>query len=75
MHIPKHHGMNTTCDRYEDAERFSSSSLSLDDSNIEAYLIRACAKNKLGKLEDAIEGQCHHKVWLIGAHSLISAYF
>ena len=49
--------MNTTYHRYEDAERFCCLSLGLDDSNFEAYLIRARAKNKLSKLEDAIEGQ------------------
>ena len=43
--------------RYEEAEKCCCLLLDLDVYNTKAYLIRARAKNKLGRLEDAIEGQ------------------
>ena len=42
--------------RYADAEECCSLSLLLDENNAKAYLMRAKARSKLGKLELAIEG-------------------
>ena len=47
--------------RYADAEECCSISLVLDENNAKAYLMRAKARAKLGKLELAIQGTAHNE--------------
>ena len=42
--------------RYSETEESCSMSLALDENNAKAYLLRAKARAKLGKLELAIQG-------------------